>query len=53
MLAEIYFLQLEATARANSEQSTFAPKFVPLDWSRLPGFKAPGTTAPRGWSKAD
>jgi hypothetical protein len=44
MLAEIFILQLEATLRANKEDSTFTPKFAPFDWSRLPRFKAP---APR------
>jgi hypothetical protein len=46
MLAEIFFLQLEATLRANNEQSTHAPKFVPFNWTTVPGFKKPRTTAP-------
>jgi hypothetical protein len=46
MLAEIFFLQLEATLRANKEDSTFAPKFVPIDWTTVPSFKRPRTTAP-------
>ena len=46
MLAEIFFLQLEVTLRANKEDSTFAPKFVPFDWTTVPGFKRPSTTAP-------
>ena len=41
MLAEIFFLQLEATLRANKEDSTFAPKFLPFDWAKWPGLKAP------------
>jgi hypothetical protein len=39
MLAEIYILRLEATVRANAEESTFAPKFVPLDRTTVPDFK--------------
>jgi hypothetical protein len=48
MLAEISFLQLEATKRANSEVSTHAAKFVPFDWTTVPGSKKPRTGAPRG-----
>jgi hypothetical protein len=48
MLAEIFFLQLEATKRANSEVSTHAAKFVPFDWTTVPGSKKPRTGAPRG-----
>ena len=33
MLAEIFILQLETTLRANNEDSTHAPKFVPFDWT--------------------
>jgi hypothetical protein len=44
MLAEIFMLQLEATLRANKEDTTFAPKFVPLDRTTVPGIKRP---APR------
>jgi hypothetical protein len=33
MLAEIFILQLETTLRANNEESTHAPKFVPVDWT--------------------
>ena len=44
MLAEIFMLQLEATLRAN-EKSAHDPKFVPFDWTAVPGFKRPGTTA--------
>jgi hypothetical protein len=46
MLAEIFMLQLEATRRANNEKSTHDPRFVPFDWTTVPGFKRPGTTAP-------
>ena len=35
MLAELFILQLEATLRGNKEDSTFVPKFVPFDWTRL------------------
>jgi hypothetical protein len=45
MLAEMFMLQLEATLRAN-EKSTHDPRFVPFDWTTVPGFKRPGTTAP-------
>jgi hypothetical protein len=37
MLAEIFILQLETTLRANNEESTHAPKFVPFDWTTGPG----------------
>jgi hypothetical protein len=37
MLAEIFILQLETTLRANNEESTHAPKFVPFDWLQAPG----------------
>lgn len=37
MLAELFFLQLEATMRANSEVSTHVAKFVPFDWTTVPG----------------
>jgi hypothetical protein len=50
MLAEIYILRMEAAVRANNQESTFAPKFVPFDSTRLPGFEASGTTVPRGRS---
>jgi hypothetical protein len=46
MLAEIFFLQLEATLRANKEQSTHAPKFVPFNWTTVPSFKSIRATAP-------
>jgi hypothetical protein len=46
MLAEIFFLQLETRLRANDERPTHAPKFVPFNWTILPGFKKPRTTAP-------
>jgi hypothetical protein len=45
MLAEIFMLQLEATLRANTQKSTHDPRFVPFDWTRVPGFKRPDTTA--------
>jgi hypothetical protein len=48
MLAEIFFLQLEATLRANNEESAHAPRFVPFDLTTVPGSKKPRTTAPRG-----
>jgi len=48
MLAEIFFLRLEATLRGNSVLSTHAAKFVPFDWTTVPGSKKPRTTAPRG-----
>jgi hypothetical protein len=41
MLAEIYMLRAEAAVRANKEDATFAPKFVPFDWARRPSLKAP------------
>ena len=47
MLAEIFFLKLEATLRANNERSTHAPKFVPFNWAEVPGFKKPRATVPR------
>ena len=47
MLAEIFFLKLEATLRANNERSTHAPKFVPFNWTEVPGFKKPRATVPR------
>jgi hypothetical protein len=40
MLAEIFMLQLEATLRANKEDTAFAPKFVPFDRT-VPGIKRP------------
>jgi hypothetical protein len=46
MLAEIFFLQLETRLRTNDERPTHAPKFVPFNWTILPGFKKPRTTAP-------
>jgi hypothetical protein len=45
MLAEIFFLQLEATLRANNEESAHAPKFVPFDLVVVPGLKKPRITA--------
>jgi hypothetical protein len=48
MLAEIFFLQLEATLRANNEESARAPKFVAFDMNIVPASKKPRTTAPRG-----
>ena len=48
MLAEIFFLQLEATLRANNEGSAHAPKFVPFDLAIMLGSKKPRTAAPRG-----
>ena len=39
MLAEIFFLQLEATLRANNEVSARAPKFVAFDFTIVPGLK--------------
>ena len=48
MLAEIFFLQLEATLRTNNEKSPHAPKFVPFDGTTVPGSKKPRTTGPRG-----
>jgi hypothetical protein len=53
MLAEIFFLQLEARQRANNEESTHAPKFVPFDWPTVPGFKRPHTTTPGGRSTSE
>ena len=46
MLAEIYMLRLEATVRANKEDSTFAPKFVPFDRTTVPSFERPRTVVP-------
>jgi hypothetical protein len=37
MLAEIFILQLETTLRANNEEFTHAPKFVPFDWTKPRG----------------
>ena len=48
MLAEIFFLQLEATLRANNEESAHAAKFVAFDLTIVPGSMKPRTTAPRG-----
>jgi hypothetical protein len=48
MLAEIFFLQLEATLRANNEESAHAPKFVAFDLAVVPGSKQPRNTAPHG-----
>jgi hypothetical protein len=45
MLAEIFFLQLEATLRANNEESARAPKFVAYDLTIVPGSKKPRTTS--------
>ena len=47
MLAEIFFLQLEDTLRANNEESARAPKFVAFDLTIVPGSKKPRTTSPR------
>jgi hypothetical protein len=47
VLAEIFFLQLEATLRANNEESARAPKFVAYDLTIVPGSKKPRTTSPR------
>jgi hypothetical protein len=46
MLAEIFFLKLETRLRANEERPTHAPKFVPFNWTTLPGFKKRRITAP-------
>lgn len=48
MLAEIFFLQLEATLRANNEETAHAPKLVPFDLTIAPGSKKAGNIAPRG-----
>jgi len=48
MLAEIFFLQLEATLRANNEDCAHASKFIPFDLAIVPGSEKPRTTAPRG-----
>ena len=53
MLAEIFFVQLEATQRANNEESKYARKFVPFDWTIVPGFKGNRTTAPGGRSTTE
>lgn len=45
MLAEIFFLQLEATRRADNEESKYVRKFVPFDWTIVPGFRWTRTTA--------
>jgi hypothetical protein len=50
MLAELFILRLEATLRANNEKSTHDPRFVPFDWTAVPGFKRPRATAPLGQS---
>jgi hypothetical protein len=47
MLAEIFFLQLEATLRANNEETARAPKFVAFDLTIVPGSKKPRTTSLR------
>jgi hypothetical protein len=48
MLAEIFFLQLEAMLRANNEESVRVPKFVAFDLTIVPGSKKTRTTATRG-----
>ena len=53
MLAEIFFLQMEARQRANNEESKYAGKFVPFDWTGVPGFKRPRTMAPDGRSTTE
>jgi hypothetical protein len=52
MLAEIFFLQMEATLRASDNESTYAPKFVPFDQTALSNFKKSRTPARRGPSTA-
>jgi hypothetical protein len=47
MLAEIFFLQLEAKLRANNEEFARAPKFVAFDLTIEPGLKKPRITSPR------
>jgi|HubBroStandDraft_2_1064218.scaffolds.fasta_scaffold4088011_1 hypothetical protein len=48
MLAEIFLLQLEATLRANSEESAHAAKFVAFDLTVVPGSGKSRTTGLRG-----
>ena len=48
MLAEIFFLKLEATLQANNEESAHGPKFVAFDLTIVPGSKKLRTTAARG-----
>jgi hypothetical protein len=52
MLAEIFFLQLEATLRANNEESAHAPKFVPFDLTTVPGSKKPRARPSGGFAVA-
>jgi hypothetical protein len=53
MLAEIFFLQLEATQRADNEESKYVRKFVPFDWTTVPGFRWISTTAQGGRSTTE
>lgn len=52
MLAEIYLLQVEATLRANRNETEHETKFVPFDPTALSSFKELRGIAPPARSTA-